>query len=177
MDKIRKAGPEDIPQVTAIYDHILTEEEAGRGVTGWIRGAYPTERTALDALNTGTLFVLERDGVIAASARIDQIQSEEYAAAPWQYSDAPDDQIMVLHTLVVEPALAGQGCGGEFVRFYERYALEHGCPYLRIDTNIRNTVARRLYARLGYREAGVVPCEFNGIPDVRLACLEKRLEG
>ena len=44
-----------------------------------------------------------------------------------------------------------------------------------MDTNERNLAARRLYARLGYREAGVVGCTFNGIPGVRLVCLEKTL--
>ena len=28
----------------------------------------------------------------------------------------------------------------------------------------------------GYREPGIVPCVFNGIPDVRLVCLEKKLD-
>ena len=176
MEEIRRAVPGDIPRVAAIYDHILTEEEQGRAVIGWIRGVYPTEKTAQDALEAGTLFVLERDGAIAAAAKIDQNQVPEYAGVPWWYPDVPDSQVMVLHTLVVDPAFAGQGCGSEFVRFYEDYALSRGCPYLRMDTNARNTAARRLYARLGYWEAGVVPCVFNGIPDVQLVCLEKKLE-
>lgn len=175
MDGVRKAVLEDIPRIAAIYDRILTEEEQGRAVIGWIRGIYPTEKTALDSLNAGTLFVLERDGAIAAAAKIDQNQVPEYAGAPWRYPDAPDDQVMVLHTLAVDPAFAGKGCGTEFVRFYERYALEEGCAYLRMDTNARNAAARRLYSRLGYREAGIVPCVFNGIPDVQLVCLEKKL--
>ena len=86
-----------------------------------------------------------------------------------------DAQIMVLHTLVVEPTCAGKGYGSAFVRFYEQYAREHHCPYLRMDTNARNTAARKLYARLGYWEAGIVPCAFNGIPDIELVCLEKVL--
>ncbi len=176
MEEIRKAVREDVPRVAAIYDHILTEEEQGRAVIGWIRGVYPTEKTARDALEAGTLFVLERDGAIAAAAKIDQNQVPEYANAPWRYPDVPDSQVMVLHTLVVAPAFAGRGCGSEFVRFYEDYALNHGCPYLRMDTNAKNAAARRLYARLGYWEAGVVPCVFNGIPDVQLVCLEKKLE-
>ena len=175
MNKIRRAVLEDIPGVTAIYDHILTEEENGQAVVGWIRGVYPTEKTALDALKAGTLFVLEKDGAIAAAAKIDQNQVPEYADAPWRYPDAPQLQVMALHTLVVAPAQAGMGCGTEFVRFYEKYALEKGCPYLRMDTNARNTAARRLYARLGYWEAGIVPCAFNGIPGVQLVCLEKFL--
>ena len=59
--------------------------------------------------------------------------------------------------------------------FYEKYALEQGCPYLRMDTNVRNAAARRLYARLGYKEIGIVDCEFNGIAGVRLVCLEKSM--
>lgn len=172
---IRKGTLADIPQIVAIYDRILIEEESGRATIGWIRGVYPTERTALDALNAGTLFVLERDSAVAAAAKIDQNQVPEYVNAPWAASDAPPSQVMVLHTLVVDPQKAGKGCGTEFVRFYERYALERGCPFLRMDTNARNAAARRLYARLGYREAGIVPCVFNGIPDVQLVCLEKTL--
>lgn len=173
--KIRKAAQEDIPQVSAIYDRILTEEEEGRAVIGWIRGIYPTEQTALDSLRAGTLFVLEQDGAVAAAGKIDQNQVPEYVNAPWKYPDAPPEQVMVLHTLVVDPRFAGQGCGTRFVRFYERYALDHGCPFLRMDTNARNAAARRLYASLGYWEAGIVPCVFNGIPNVQLVCLEKKL--
>ena len=174
--KIRKATLADIPQITAIYDRILTEEECGRATIGWVRGIYPTEQTALDALNAGTLFVLERKGAVAAAAKIDQNQVPEYDSAPWAAPEAPPSQVMVLHTLVVDPQQAGKGCGTEFVRFYEEYALDRGCPFLRMDTNARNTAARRLYARLGYREVGTVPCVFNGIPDVQLVCLEKTLK-
>ncbi len=60
--------------------------------------------------------------------------------------------------------------------FYEDYALEQGCRYLRMDTNVKNTAARTLYARLGYRETGIIPCVFNGISGVRLVCLEKTLD-
>ena len=177
MSAIRKGTGEDISQIERIYDHLLTEEENGRAVIGWVRGVYPTRETALAALEAGELFVLTlEDGTVAAAARINRIQVPEYANAPWRYPDAPADQIMVLHTLVVDPACAGRGCGSAFVKFYETYALENGCPYLRMDTNAKNTKARRLYHNLGYWEAGIVPCVFNGIPDVQLVCLEKVLK-
>ena len=82
---------------------------------------------------------------------------------------------MVLHTLVVDPQAKGRGYGSRFVDFYESYALEHGCRYLRMDTNERNASARALYRNLGYREVPIVPCAFNGIPGVQLVCLEKTL--
>lgn len=176
MKQIRKGAPADIPAVAAIYDRILTREEQGLAVIGWIRGIYPTEQTAVEALEAGELFVLEEDGAVAAAARINQEQVPAYAGARWACPEAPPEKVMVLHTLVVDPLRAGRGCGTEFVRFYETYALERGCPYLRMDTNERNAAARRLYARLGYREADIVPCTFNGIGGVQLVCLEKTLD-
>ena len=59
--------------------------------------------------------------------------------------------------------------------FYERFARESRCPFLRMDTNERNTPARSLYRHLGHRKAAVLPCTFNVIPGVRLVCLEKYL--
>lgn len=119
--------------------------------------------------------MLEDEGVVQAAARINRIQVPEYANADWEYSDAQEDQIMVLHTLVVEPKSGGRGYGSAFVDFYEKHALEQGCPYLRMDTNEKNAAARRLYARSDYKEIGIVDCEFNGIAGVHLVCLEKSL--
>ena len=59
--------------------------------------------------------------------------------------------------------------------FYERLARDTGRPYLRIDTNARNTPARTMYRKLGYTEAGIVAGTFNGIPGVQLVCLEKKV--
>ena len=169
---IRPADLGDIPAISAIYERIHDREEAGLTTIGWIRGVYPTEQTAREALAAGDLFVREEEGRILASARINKIQVPEYALVPWEHA-ATEDRVMVLHTLCVDPAEAGKGIGREFVAFYETYARSQGCPYLRMDTNRRNAAARAMYKKLGYREAEIVPCDFNGIPGIRLVCLEK----
>lgn len=46
---------------------------------------------------------------------------------------------------------------------------------LRIDANARNAAARAMHKKLGYKEIGIVPTVFNGIPDVQLVLLEKYL--
>lgn len=171
---IRLAEEHDIDAIAEIYEDIHTEEEAGRLSIGWKRGVYPTKQTAAESVAKGDMFVCERDGRIVASAKINKEQVDSYADGTWEHH-APDDKIMVLHTLVVSPSVMTGGIGKEFVSFYEKFALESGCPYLRMDTNERNKRARSFYKKAGYKEIGIVPCEFNGIAGVNLVLLEKKL--
>lgn len=169
-----KAGEKHIDAIEGIYSRIIDAQETGGSFVGWQRGVYPTRQTALDALGRGDLFVCVDGGQVAAAAIINRIQVPVYAEVGWLYPAEPDE-VMVLHTLVVDPLCSGRGYGSAFVAFYEGYARQSGCPVLRMDTNEKNAAARRLYARLGYREAGIVPCVFNGIKGVGLVCLEKKL--
>ena len=172
--EIRRAMIFDLAGVEKIYQEIHDAEEAGVITTGWLRDVYPVRSTAEAALQRGDLFVMEEGNRIYGSALINQIQVDVYAGAPWDYT-VPDDQVCVLHTLVISPKMNGRGLGRQFVQFYEDYALEHEWPELRIDTNARNEPARSMYRKLGYREIAVVPTVFNGIPGVDLVLLEKHL--
>ena len=175
MLTFRPGTAADIPAVCRIYDKILDREERGPETTGWRRGIYPTRETAEAMLAAGEMTVLEKDGAVAAAARINGEQVDCYAKAAWEHADAPADRVLVIHTLVVDPDEKGQGLGSAFMAYYEERARQLGRPYLRIDTNVKNLPARRLYAHLGYREAGVVPCTFNGLSHIGLVCLEKTL--
>ena len=171
---IRKACRQDIDRVAEIYEAIHQAEEQGTLTVGWARGVYPVRDTAAAAVERGDLFVSQRAGRIEAAAILNQVQLPEYALCPWRY-EAPPEQVMVLHTLVVDPAAQSRGLGRELEAFYEDYARSRGCPYLRMDTQEKNARARAFYRKLGFWEPGMVSCTFNGIPRVRLVCLEKRL--
>ena len=170
----RFANASDIPAIAQIYSDIHTTEESGQATIGWIRDVYPTAETARAALARGDLFVGEEDGIVFGAAIINQTQVDVYEGAPWQYP-AQDQEITVLHTLVISPKAGRRGYGKAFVGFYEEYAKTHNAPYLRMDTNARNTRARAMYQTLGYKEIGIVPCVFNGIEGVQLVLLEKKL--
>ncbi len=135
---IRKAQKADIDSIAQIYERIHDGEEQGLSTIGWIRNVYPTAKTAEDALNRGDLFVMTDGDKIVAAAIINQTQVEEYKKAAWKH-DAAAQEIMVLHGLAVDPLEKGKGCGRGFVAFYEDYARQHGCPALRMDTNVTNT--------------------------------------
>ena len=150
---IRKALEADIPAVTVIYDKLHTEEEAGRATIGWIRGVYPTEDTARQAFRRGDLFVQENGGKIVGAAIINQTQVAAYYGGPWQYA-AEDSEIMVLHTLVIDPDTAGRGYGKQFVAFYEDYAGENGHLRLYITVEASTSLTGNVY-KVGPQEVRV----------------------
>ena len=170
----RKATLNDINKIEEIYNKAHTQEEQGLTATGWQREIYPTRETAEKSVNAGEMFVMETGGKIVACGRINKEQVDVYADVEWSV-DAPDDEVMVLHTLVVDSDCKKKGYGTQFISFYEKYSLENGCRYLRIDTNERNIQARSLYKKLGYTEKAIIKCVFNGIEGVGLVCIEKTL--
>lgn len=171
---IRPAGAADAAAVYDIYRQVIEHDTQNHAYTRWQLGVYPTPQTVAEALAAQDLYVLEIGGQIAAAARINQEQVPIYAQCPWQYPAAPEE-VLVIHTLAVSPAYAGRGLGRRFIAFYESQARATGCPVLRLDTSQTNLPARSLYKSLGFREAAVLECNFNGLPGVQLVCLEKRL--
>lgn len=170
----RLAEEADLPAIVNIYSKILKNQEEGKASIGWVRGVYPTEKTAREALDKKTLYVEESQGKVCGSAVINQNQVDVYAKASWHYP-ASEDQVLVLHTLTIDPEEGRRGLGEAFVRFYEELAKEKACPYLRLDTNVINTRAQAMYKKLGYRIVGIEPTIFNGIDGVKLILLEKAL--
>ena len=170
--KIRKANIKDIPAIANIYDEICDAQDEGKLAVSWVRGVYPTEDTAMVALKRNELFVIEEDGKIIGTGIINKKQMDAYNSVDWKFP-AKDQEVMVLHTLAISPKVGRKGYGSAFVRYYEEYARENGCYYLRMDTNAINKTARALYKKLGYEEIGTVPCDFNGIAGFHMVLLEK----
>lgn len=172
--EIRKAKKEDIRSVVRIYDSIHDLEEEGILTIGWQKGVYPTEKTALEALSRDELYVIVDNDVVIGSAVLNKRQVDVYSKASWAY-EAKSEEVFVMHTLTLDPRVNGKGYGSAFVKFYEEEAKRQCAKVLRMDTNKINTRARCLYRKLGYEEAGIIPCSFNGIAGVDLVLLEKKI--
>ena len=169
---IRKAALQDISSIVDIYNEICDAQDEGKLNVSWIKGVYPTEDTAMAALKRDDLFIIEENGKIVGTGVINQKQMDSYYSADWRFP-AEDHNVMVLHTLAISPTVGRKGYGSAFVKYYEEYAREKGCFYLRMDTNAINKTARALYKKLGYEEIGIIPCDFNGIPGFQMVLLEK----
>ena len=172
---IRKATAADLDGVADIYEAILRREgRTGHRYTNWQRGLYPTRATAEKALAAGTLYVDVRGGEVAAAANLNQVQPDEYAKIPWTIPAKPRE-VLVIHTLVVHPVIAGRGLGQTFAAFAEGLAVGKGCRTIRLDTYEGNLPAIAFYPRLGYRLAGSAGFHFEGVIDEVLVCFEKAL--
>lgn len=171
---IRTATADDIDAICAIYKEILDKERSGECFTQWIEGVYPTSETAARGVAAGTMFVLDEGGEVLASMILNSHQAPEYYEIPWQYP-ASDERVLVIHTLVVSPRAAGRGAGTRMVDFATGFALGRGCAVIRLDTNVKNTPAQRLYSRCGYRTAGTHHAIHEGVLDTELVYMERKL--
>ena len=104
MVVFRKALKENIEKIENIYSDIHTCEETGMLEIGWIRTVYPTRETAENALERGDLFVAQDDEEVVGAAIINNQQVDAYKEGRWLY-EAPDSEVMVLHTLVISQKL------------------------------------------------------------------------
>jgi len=172
---IRPGTEHDLAAIAQTYEEVLDlEDQRGTSFTNWQRGKYPTIQTARKALEEGTLWVLEEDGVVCGSANLNKIQLPEYDNIPWAFP-APTHQVAVIHTLVISPLFAGKGLARRFVAFCEEEGRRQGCTVMRLDTYVENEPAKAMYPKLGYRMAGIAHFLFQGFLDEDLICYEKQL--
>lgn len=171
---IRLATSADLPAVEAIYDAILTQEENGTVYTNWQRGKYPTVDTARQVLEAGTLYVGEENGTLWGVVNLNGIQLLEYDLIPWKIPAVPE-QVAVIHTLCIHPAMSGRGCARKMMAFCEEEARRQGKTAIRLDTWEGNLPANHLYPALGYTFAGATEFFFQGFIHEILNCYEKPL--
>lgn len=172
---MRPARPADLDTIESHYTALLTHVAAtGHSTTNWSLGVYPTRQTAADALTAGTLWVLEREGEIAASVILNHHQDDFYEKIDWQYP-APPERVLVVHTLCIPPALAGQGLGKTCVSLIKQQAAAMGCTVIRLDTWAGNLPAATLYQKCGFSLCGRAEVLFQGKIPEELVFLEYKI--
>lgn len=149
MLNIRQAVPEDLTAIVELYDGVIDLFQAQTGNTGWRRGVYPTETDFQKAIETGTLYLGELEGRLAAGMILTQGTDKTYGEPPWRV-DAPDEETAVIHTLGVSPAFSGRGLALQMIEGAVTLAREKGWRALRLDVLEDNVPAQRLYQRAGF---------------------------
>lgn len=154
---LRRAVPEDIPAVTALYD-AAKRSLFERGVDQWQDG-YPNEETALADIERGVGYVAEAEGVIIATAAIyvghEPTYDRIYGGA-W----GSDSRICgLIHRIAVLPQARRRGAASAMMELCARLTKEAGLTVLRCDTHRDNRPMRRTLERNGYVLRGVIRLE------------------
>ena len=66
----------------------------------------------------------------------------------------PTTSYLLLDNIAVSPARQGSGLGRRLLAFAEAEALRRGYPEIRLYTHLTMVENQRLYASIGYEEAG-----------------------
>ena len=153
---IRKAILSDAAAIEKIYEEHFDHEEKHGACTVFKRGVYPTRAVAENAIAAGTMYVYETEEGILGSMILDKVQPIEYSSINWG-CDCSDDQVMVIHLLMVCPSVSGRGIGSSLVSYAEGAARNDGCKALRLDTGGQNIPAVSLYTKCSFSIAARAP--------------------
>ena len=156
--EIRRATAADIGAVAAIYDAVNDHLAAvgNYNAPSWGKGTYPVAGTAAEALAEETLYVAVSNGEVMGSCILNHRQHDDYVQVPWSL-DARDEEIWVVHTLVVHPQHRGMGVGRKLLAFAVAHCRASGARTIRLDTFLANANAQALYSSAGFSDMGVWP--------------------
>ena len=80
---------------------------------------------------------------------LDKVQPIEYATIPWK-EKLSEDEVMVIHLLMVRPSMSGKGIASSLIKFATELAQKNSCRALRLDTGSQNIPALSLYQKNGF---------------------------
>ena len=165
--EVRLGRREDVEAVMALVRRVVPQMRA-LGNFQW-DDHYPNAAAFECDVDQGWLWIAEVQGQVAGAAAITTEQEPEYAEVGWDL----DQEAVVVHRLLVDPAFRGQGLAAALLRQAEEVARNWGITVLRVDTNRENEATLRLFPSLGYAFAGEIGLGFR--PGLRFNCYEKRL--
>lgn len=169
-----KAVPQDVSAIAQLYNDLHDALEQNINYPGWIRDIYPTEVTAVEGIDSETLYIMKIRDQIAGSVILNHIQPEAYSKLLWNIS-AEEEKVLVVHTLAIHPYYFRKGVAKELLYFAEQVAKDKGAKTIRLDVSVHNLPAIGLYQTCGYTFVGEVDLGLN-IPGLEwFQCYDKKV--
>jgi len=153
--KINMGTMDDLDVLEEIYNKLNDFLQQGINYPGWLKGIYPVRETAKAGILEKSLFTLKAGDRIAGSLILNHEQEEAYNQVCWGM-EANESQVIVIHTLVVNPDFMKQGIAQRLMNFAKEYAKQKNAKAIRLDVAIQNQPAISLYEKCGYTFVGTV---------------------
>ena len=151
---IRDAVEGDIPKLIRLYDLARSSMKA-MGTDQWQDGS-PNGETALEDIRLGISRVVERNGLVIATAAAYVGHEPTYDTiydGAWS-SDARTYGI--IHRIAIDPESKRQGVGSFMMEYCAGITLAAGLSVLRCDTHAGNAPMRAALEKNGYVYRGVI---------------------
>ena len=162
----------DVDEITNLYNELNDYLKENTNYPCWIKDVYPIRETALNGINTNTLYILKSEGRIAASVILNDIQPEAYSNLSWNI-EAGGKEVLGIHTLCVHPDFYGKGFASILIDFTEDLAKQINAKTIRFDTHTGNLPAAKLYLKKGYKLIGETPLNLDYDIEDSFKCFEK----
>ena len=144
----RKAEKEDFDKIKSLYWTLIDQEQDDPSFPHWKKGIHPSDEMIQDGIDKGDLYVLADGDEIAACVIANDEKVDGYSDAPWQIDS---DEVIVLHVLAVRPNHRGKGLARRLVENVIEQERKAGKKALRLDVIENNTIAEKLYQKLGFQ--------------------------
>ena len=149
ISALEKATAADRDAIVAIVESATCHLNQ-TGIQQWDE-VYPNAANVDADMRKQQLYVARADGSIAGIITLNQECDPDYKNGAWLYQGS---DFMVVHRLIVAPAMQGQGIGAQIMRLAETMLKERGIKSVRLDAFAHNPHSLRLYEKLGYRIVG-----------------------
>jgi ribosomal protein S18 acetylase RimI-like enzyme len=148
---VRPATPPDLPAIGRLGAELVRTHHA----LDPARFMAPSARTAEGYASFMGSQLTRSDVVVLVAEEGAEVVGYCYAGIEGRDYMSLRGPAGVLHDLVVDPACRGRGVGGRLLESMLRELAAHGAPQVVLHTASLNHVARRLFARAGFRDTMV----------------------
>ena len=146
-------------EIFKIYEQCRRSMQAA-GIFQW-QNEYPALENIKQDIEDKTLYgyyeqETKNDKCLGA-VRISTFQDEEYKEIYWR---GPDENVIVIHRLAVNPDFQSKGIARLLMDFAEEFAKKNNYSSIRLDSYSQNKRALKFYENRGYHKRG--ECFFAG---------------
>jgi ribosomal protein S18 acetylase RimI-like enzyme len=164
MADIKLCNINEAEEIYKIYDGCRKGMQS-EGIFQW-QNDYPTIETVKQDIEDKNLYGYYEDQKCLGAVSINTHQDEEYKEIEWK---GPDENVIVIHRLAVNPEYQSKGIARLLMDFAEDYAKKENYSAIRLDSYSQNKRALKFYENRGYQKRG--ECFFSG-RDKPFHCLE-----
>ena len=139
----------DIDEIEELYNNLNDVLERGINYPGWKKGIYPVRANAIKGINEGNLYIAKYKDKIVGSVILNHEPESGYDSARWKTANNYNE-ILVVHTLVVNPNYFRLEIGKRLINFASELVEKLNMKSVRLDVYEKNKPAIKLYEKYGF---------------------------